>query len=62
MSDYLIQQKTMKGFANQIRRISNTTSTYTAAEILEILSRISGSVKTPNGSLTVSVVDYDGTI
>ena len=62
MSDYLIQQKTMKGFANQIRRISNTTSTYTAAEILEILSRISGYVNTPNGSLTVSVVDYDGSI
>lgn len=62
MSDYLIQQETMKGIANQIRRISNTSDSYTALEILEILSRIQGSIVTPNGSLVIQVVDYDGTI
>lgn len=59
MSDYFIQDKTMRIIADNIKRISGTTDQLNAAEIAEILSRAQGSVKT-DGQYLVKAVDIGG--
>lgn len=63
MSDFLIQQETMEGIANQVRRISNTEGLYTASEILELLSKLQGTLSiASSGDIVIEAIDYDGTI
>lgn len=61
MSKRLIQDDTLKLLADNARRITGSNKELCGAEILEIMSRTQGTIKT-SGEFTASVLDDNGNI
>ena len=58
MAEYLIQDTTLTAFANQMRRLSNTNASMTTLEILEMLSKVNGSIS-ENGDYLARAYGYN---
>ena len=60
MAKYFIQGNAMSIMADKARKLANTEDNINGAEILEIMSRTQGTVKT-DGERLIEVVNYDDT-
>lgn len=59
MAEYLIQGDTLTVMANHARRMKNSSNEMNAAEILEVMSRTQGNVKT-TGKYSVEAISHTG--
>ena len=60
--EYFIQDDLINSMAKEIRRISNTTSTYNALQMAEFLPRVQGTIGETSGAHWVRVVNHAGEV
>lgn len=59
MAEYLIQEETLAAFANQARRFGGTEDLMTPVEVLEILSKIQGEIRSEEGAYLIQAFGYN---